>query len=194
MTTDIVIAEDTLAHKFDITDLGLQVYEPLSLDEWLTLGVNLFDKYNRIKWLIADWLAYGEREIGESVYQVIEDMYAKQTIYNYTSVAKNIPHAIRDKAIAFTTYQDLIPLSPDNRDIAISKLKSGEWKRKDVRQWKRELKGDTDTEQTITLQVRAFTIKDGILTVSFVAPDEAFQIAGYQAIVRKPAMSERLAG
>jgi hypothetical protein len=173
---------------FAIGLTGLTVIGTPSYEQWYLFGLQLTDRYNKLKWLISDWLAYGEATYGDEIYQIASDYWQPQTIANYVTTARRIPQSERRADVAFSIHSETTSLSPDNRKYALNMVASKQWTRDDLRDWKRALKtGETpmDSEQTITLQCKGFTVKNGMLTVTFVAPAETFEIVGYQAIVRK---------
>jgi hypothetical protein len=176
------------AGNFVISDTGLRVNGTPSYEQWEAFGLQLADKYNKLKWLISDWLAYGEDTYGDDIYQLASEYWQPQTIANYVTTARRIPQSERRADVVFSIHSETTSLSPDNRKYALNMVASKQWNRDDLRDWKRSLKtGETpmDSEQTITLQCKGFTVKNGILTVAFVAPSETFEIVGYQATVRK---------
>jgi hypothetical protein len=170
------------------TATGIQIVGKPSLETWSEFLLVLVSDYNRLKWHISDWLAYGEDAFGDDIYQFVSDHWQPQTIANYVSTARRIPHNERRADVAFSTHSEVASLSSENRKHALAMVASGEWNREDVREYKRGLKGlPQAVETTITLQYRAHKIVDGILTVQFVEPAEAYEIVGYKAIVRKRA-------
>jgi hypothetical protein len=179
---------EPVADAFAIGLTGLTVIGTPSYEQWYLFGLQLTDRYNKLKWLISDWLAWGETAYGDEIYQLASDYWQPQTIANYVTTARRIPHSERRADVAFSIHSETTSLSVADRKFALNMVASKQWTRDDLRDWKRTLKtGETpmDSEQTITLQCKGFTVKNGLLTAVFVAPAETFEIVGYQAIVRK---------
>ena len=184
MVTDLL----SLETGFKITTTGLEVYGIPSFEQWMKQGRELWFAKQSIQWCIGDWINFGEKAYGGKYEQALDETdYTLQTLENYAYTCRAILPTARRELVSFSNHSEVASLSEDDREYALDMLESKQWNRAQVRQWKKELKGDTNpTEQTITLQYRAHTIKAGILTVSFVAPDEVWQIAEYKAVVRKP--------
>jgi hypothetical protein len=179
-----------LAGTFVTTSVGLQVNGTPTYEQWVEFGKGLAADYNRLKWQISDWLAYGETAYGDDIYQLASEYWQPHTIDNYTSTARRIPPAERRADVVFSIHSECTSLSPADRKYALNMVASKQWNRDDLRDWKRSRKtgiAPLDTEQTITLQWKGHSVKDGMLHAIFVAPAEVWEIVGFQAIVRKKA-------
>lgn len=173
---------------FKITVTGLEVYGVPSFEQWMKQGRELWYAKQSIQWCIGDWINFGEKAYGGKYEQALDETdYTLQTLENYAYTCKAILPTARRENVSFSNHSEVASLPDDSREYALDMLESKQWNRAKVRQWKKELKGDTTPdEQIITLKYRAHTIKDGILTVSFVAPVDVWHIVGYKAIVSTP--------
>ena len=184
--TESAVTSDLVPDGFSIGLTGLQVTGQPTFEQWVDLMTSLAGQYDRLKWIIADAMAYGDDAYGDDIYQLVDDYWQPQTIANYTSTARRIPLAERNPDVVFSIHSEVASLDAVNRKHALGMVAAKVWNREDVRQFKRDIKGTAQpVEQTITLQWKGHTVKDGMLTAVFVAPENVWDIVGFQAIVRK---------
>ena len=190
MTTDLTITEN---EPFQITATGLQIAGKPTYEQWVQVGRELWYAKQSIQWCIGDWINYGDHAYGQKYTQAIaETDYQPQTLANYAYTANAFPHTARRENVSFSNHSEIASLKDDDRTFALDRLQSKQWSREDLRQWKREIKGTPEpTEQTITLQWRGHSVKNGILTAVFVAPDDVYEIVEFKAIVRRNPANER---
>lgn len=189
-TLTLHAAPAALDAGFRVTVTGLEIVGQPTFEQWTAFGVGLADKYNKLKWIIADWLAFGEDAYGDDIYQLASEYWQPQTIANYASTARRIPQLERRADVVFSIHSEVSSLTPEYRKYALDKVASKQWNREDLRDWKRSLKSglpQAGTEQTITLQWKGHTVKDGMLTAVFVAPAEFWDIVEFKAVVRRKA-------
>lgn len=183
--------------KYTLTDTALDITGDLSLAECEALVEQMRQGKDTAQWAVADALLYASERYPETYEQILDDTnWALQTARNYMTTARRIPRAVRRKGVSFSNHSELTSLSETDMVYALDKLDAKAWSRDDLRTWKRERRGTPEpSEEVITLQVKAYTVKDGILTVSFVEPENVLDVIGYQAIrvIRKPATQEAVA-
>lgn len=168
-------------------DTGLDITGSIPLAQCGQLLEQWRGNKDALTWHLADLLVYARDKYGDDIYQYLDQTnWSESTIANYMTTARKIPRAGRRVGVSFSNHSELTSLNPEQIAYALDKLESKEWTREDLREWKRELKGDNSShEQVITLQVKALTSRQGILTIEFIAPDERYEIIAYQAVVVK---------
>jgi hypothetical protein len=189
------VTREPATDAFAIGGYGLIVTGKPTYEQWVQVGRNLWTQKQKIQWNIGDWINHGEACYGEKYVQALRETdYTLQTLENYASVARKVPVEQRRKNISFSMYQEVAPLPLPERETLLDGVELGIVSRQDVRDYKRERRekaqsvgttASVTNDQTITLQCKGFTVKNGMLAVTFVAPSEVFEIVGYQAIVRK---------
>lgn len=184
--TDVYAPSD----GFQVTATGLLVTGKPSYEQWHDFMLQLADKYNKLKWLISDALAWGESTYGDDIYQLASEYWQPHTIDNYVSTARRIPMAERRADVVFSIHSETTSLSPEHRKYALAMVASKQWNRQDLRDWKQTLKtGETpmDSEQLITLRATDIVYKADKIVVVFDKPSG--DIVEFKAIVRKKAIA-----
>jgi hypothetical protein len=157
--------------RFQVTVTGLQVTGQPSWEQWVEYGRDLVADYNRLKWQISDWLAYGDDAFGDDIYQIVDEIWQPQTIANYTSTARRIPPSERRPDVVFSIHSEVASLDAVNRKHALDMVASKQWNRDDVREYKRNLKGlPLAVEQTITLRYTDIVYQADKIIVVFDKP------------------------
>lgn len=104
--------------KFTITRTGIQFNEELSFEEWEALGQQLAPVANSIRFIVGDWINYGEKRYGEKYEEALTRTgLALQTLKNYAWVTKNVETSVRTDVLDFTHHQ------------VVAKIKNGEEQR-----------------------------------------------------------------
>lgn len=162
-------ALETLENGFTVTLTGLQVTGTPSYEQWLEQGDYLWYAKQSIQFCIGDWVNYGEKAYGQKYTQAIDDTkYTLHTLQNIAYTCNAIPVPARRENVSFSGHSEVASLPEDKREMALDKLQSREWKREDVREYKRQLKGDTGKprKQAITITPEAVMV-DGRLRYLF---------------------------
>lgn len=103
--------------RFTLGETGIEGGDDATQEEWNELGLVLFKVEKASQWWLADWLntvnlvwKYSIENIAQTV-----EMDA-DTLYDWKSVAKNIPHPLRNGKLSFSHH----------RAVAYFKTKDGE--------------------------------------------------------------------
>jgi hypothetical protein len=92
--------------KFTITPTGIQFNQELSFEEWETLGQQIAPVANSIRFIVGDWINYGEKRYGEKYEAALARTgLAMQTLKNYAWVTKNVETSVRTDVLDFTHHQ-----------------------------------------------------------------------------------------
>lgn len=179
--------------RYTTTDTGLTVIKDMPFDDMVTTLEGLRQMGDKFKWSQADFLAYAEDKLGEDFDQMLDQTnWSSHSVKKLIRTARGIPRHIRTIQTSIWNHYELVGFTEDKQREALDKLVSKEWTREDLRKWKREQKGDDKpVEKTISLNVRAFKVVDGILQVAFDAPLETYKIIQYQAVVIEQKPLER---
>jgi hypothetical protein len=176
-----------VVEKFTIGTLGLEVTGHPTYDEWIEFGTVLHGLKQSLQWNIGDWIEYGEWAYGEKYAQAEDETkFSNGYLRTIALTARTFPKSERRVNVPFSTHTAIAYLPDDKRTYVLDMCERGEWTRGDVRGYQKQLKtGNTYTLETITLQWRWHTVKDGILTVAFVEPEGVYEIVGFKAIVKR---------
>ncbi len=92
---------------------GLKVGRAISEDEWLQVGGALNSLDKSIRWLIGDWMAYGEREYGKTYAEVAALFgYEEKTLYNLCWLCKRVKLSLRGEKLDIGHYMLLAAFDP----------------------------------------------------------------------------------
>lgn len=99
-----------------ITPTGARFDENLTLDEWADIGDRLGRQDSGLRWLIGDWMIYGNRRFGASAAIVAESSgLAIKTIANTVSVCTNIPQERRRLELSYTHHREVAYLDAEDQ-------------------------------------------------------------------------------
>ncbi len=102
--------------RFTLTPTGLRVSRGATREEWEDVGKRLRSVGKAWVWLVADWMAYGQRQwkvtfedasllVGRSV----------KTLYNWSSIAQNVDISRRREKLDFSHHAEVAKLNPEDQ-------------------------------------------------------------------------------
>lgn len=113
-STEVAILEPVAV---DITPVSWTPVEPMSFEDWSAAGANLQSIARSVNWLVGDWLAYGEKQYGETYTQAIEATGLEvQSLMNIASVARRVNPASRRRELSWSHHEAVASLEPAEQD------------------------------------------------------------------------------
>jgi len=107
-----------------LTPTGIEFLQELGHDDWVTLGGRLGNAGRSLGLLIGDWLVYGDGKINAGIYPKNEGgVYHDamiitgldyQTLANYASVARKVPHYLRKEHLSFEHHRKVAALKDEH--------------------------------------------------------------------------------
>lgn len=142
------------------------VIQHVSYDEWLERGKALYEAYNRIKWHLVDWLAYGMTHFPDEIEQAIfEAQIPERTVQNNMRIFRAYPTADdRVAGCSVSAHEAVIVLPPQQRYQVLEQAVSEGWNRDDVRDRVRQIKGDGGKVEPYRTDARIS--RDGVLHIA----------------------------
>jgi hypothetical protein len=110
MNTEIETTLQSAVLKF--TPVGIVINEGTQLETWASIGGELYRAGDKMKWWLADWAAFGERNYGELAEwcQVNGVDYGALRVYAY--VASHVQLLMRINTLTFSHHQIVAGLNP----------------------------------------------------------------------------------
>jgi len=134
---------------FQATPLGLMVGGAPTFDEWAAYGRGLQLVDRALRWVVGDWLCYGEARWGDMYAQAIEATgLATQSLLNCKWVAQRVPASRRREELPWSHHAEVASLEPEEQEDWLSAAQEEGWTRAELRQaikptnpgnWKAEL-------------------------------------------------------
>jgi len=124
--TDLVLPNQ----KVVLSDLGMEVTEALSFEEWLEVGAKIGRVQRATGFMLGDWLVYGERRFGQrtfwpdiptadmiyrKVYEAAANLHGMdwQTLQTYAYVSRNVPLSLRNESLSWEHHKKVAKLKND---------------------------------------------------------------------------------
>lgn len=104
-----------------VSKVGLQILGDLNKSEWLSMGPGFAAMGSTVKWIIADWLCYGDRKYGEMYREASEVLgLAEKTLRNLKYVASKVQLSSRGDNLSFTHHREVAAFSPERQKEILS--------------------------------------------------------------------------
>lgn len=114
--------------KCTLSRQGAIFNEKLSLSEWLHVGRTLNTIGSCYKFLLGDWLAYGEKEHGKTYEQAcIETGLDYTTLAHYKQVCGSIEYCRRRQNLSFSHHREVVDLTASEQDNWLQLADAGGW-------------------------------------------------------------------
>lgn len=125
----------TTTTAYRLTEQGLVIEGPLSLEEWTNLGHRLMGLHKGLPWMVGDWLAYGERQPwGEMYSQALGETGLEEgTLRNYKYVAQRYPARARVPGLSYSHHAAVAHLPDAQRQSWLVCARENGWSVADLR-------------------------------------------------------------
>ena len=137
-----------------VTDIGLELTESLSVNDYIELGskVSLLNK--SAPWLLADLLGFGEEKFGDQFSQIVDSFNCKpETLRNSLYVYNKWPKHRRRPELSFAHHQTCASLDPEIADRLLDLAVEKDFSIKELRAAKKEMfsiaNGDEKKEELV---------------------------------------------
>jgi hypothetical protein len=106
--------------QFTLTRTSLDVRGTASIDEWLAMGGMLRTVHGASKWLLGDWLNYGERTYGEKYAQALEATDLDyQGLADIAWTCRHIDPSRRREGVRFSVHREVAALPADQQNAIL---------------------------------------------------------------------------
>lgn len=118
-----------------VSEMGLTLPPDLSYDQCEAV-VAMFGYLHRLSaFAIGDALNHIERVYGETYAQAEKATgLNKNTLMTYASVCAKVPRSRRNKALPFSTHQEVAPLEPDEQKRWLREAAEKQWTKMELRE------------------------------------------------------------
>jgi hypothetical protein len=116
------------------TPVSLNLPADLTYEQWEQIGHYLGRLHRTSRWLLADWILYGEGAFGERYAQAVDaTLLSKKTLENYVSVAKSVPPSRRKESLSFSTHAEVAPLDAGKQRTWLARAETEKWSSRELR-------------------------------------------------------------
>ena len=125
---------------------GFGLNDGATFEEWVSVGEEIAAQHSAAAWDTADWLAFGDAQYpGESVRATAERLgVSAGKISRYIAIAKAYPVLRRRNTLAFSHYQEVVPLREEIAEALLDKAEAEGWSRHQLREAVREARRDSE--------------------------------------------------
>jgi N6-adenosine-specific RNA methylase IME4 len=114
------VTDRGLALPGRVSQIGLELPESLSFEEWQGIGETLKGVERSLMWWIGDWLRYGERRYGETYSQALDATdYSCGALMNAKSVAKRFETSRRRENLSWSHHAEVAALEKQEADALL---------------------------------------------------------------------------
>jgi hypothetical protein len=100
----------------------------LSFEEWERVGYALADIDQSFRWLLGDWLVYGEWKYGEKYAQAIDmTRFNFNRLKDYAWVAGNVHISVRTEGLSWSHHREVAKLPPDKQAEWLALALANDW-------------------------------------------------------------------
>lgn len=121
--------------SFTLTDVGIVPADNASQDDWARLEMVLHKLHRSFRWILADWLAFGDQHRwGDKYVDVAKWTGLKEkTLREYAYVAANVGLSIRMDKLSFAHHQLVAALPREQQEMWLKRALDGKWGTKRLR-------------------------------------------------------------
>lgn len=135
--------DDVGALHGQLSDVGYELPEGLSYEEWSSEAPTLIRVAQSSMWWLGDWLRYGEHNYGEKYAQAIDATgLSLTTLKNAQWVADRIPPRERRVDVPFSHHRAVAALDPKPRRALLRRVAEDHLSEHDTRNAVREIKAE----------------------------------------------------
>lgn len=143
---DNIIRNSSVRELRAATDgTSLSLPEHLPVEEWTTIGQQIYSMSNSSSWWIGDWIVFGQDKYPDRYRSAIANTSLDyQTLRNYAWIARTFPPIRRRWEVSFQHHMEVAALPADQQDHWLSFAAKFKWSRNELR---RQIKtsGEIDT-------------------------------------------------
>ncbi|RNL86219.1 antibiotic biosynthesis protein [Halostreptopolyspora alba] len=117
------------------TEVGLQIPDDLTYEDWQRAGCQLSGIVNSSMWWLGDWLVYGKNHYGDRYKRGIHEAGLQyQTLRNYAWVAQRFEMERRRGALSFQHHAEVASLPVEDQDQWLDRAEKLNWTTKQLRE------------------------------------------------------------
>jgi len=138
---------------------SLSIPAAITIDEWVTIGEELFVISDASIWWLGDWLVYGQDRYPDRYKRAIERTSLQyKTLRNYAWVARKFEVSRRRDTLSFQHHAEVAALPQDEQDVW---LDCAEFLRLPVTELRRQIKAagsGSDAQPSVPEEIFGFDI------------------------------------
>jgi len=151
---------NTIGQIYTSTKVGLVLPPDIPYMEWEDIGINLARAKETVKFMLGDWLNYGENAYGEKYAQAIDNVtYDYAYLRNIAYVCRNVEMSRRRDSLSFSHHTEVAHLDPDLQDLWLQTAEDQGLNSKVLRQAIKDAKGiDEKKEYSVEINIEHIQI------------------------------------
>lgn len=117
-----------------ISEVGLELPDGLSVEEWSKAGRRLSQIDRAVQWWIGDWLNYGERTYGDKYADAVEITgYSEKTLRNFAYVARAVEMSRRRDDLSWSHHAEVASFGGAEQDRWLMAAEANGWSKGKLR-------------------------------------------------------------
>jgi hypothetical protein len=117
-----------------VTQVGLQIPESLSYEDWENAGKKLVRMANTSAWCLGDWILHGQEHFHERYRYAAENAGLDyQTLRNYAWVSRKVPQERRHHQLSFQHHAEVASLDAAEQIRWLRLAEANSWTRNNLR-------------------------------------------------------------
>ena len=158
------MAADSPRAKVLTTEVGLQIPDKLTFEDWERAGRQLSGIMNSSSWWLGDWLVYGKEHYSDRYERgILAAGLQYQTLRNYAWVAGRFKLRRRRTALSFQHHAEVASLPAEDQDQWLDRAEKLSWSTKQLREGIRLARGDQAAEVAQDQAMRRLLVPDSRL-------------------------------
>jgi len=151
---------NTIGQIYTSPKVGLVLPPDLPYMEWEDIGIKLARAKETVKFMLGDWLNYGENAYGEKYAQAIDSVtYDYSYLRNIAYVCRNVEMSRRRDSLSFSHHTEVAHLDPDLQDLWLQTAEDQGLNSKVLRQAIKDAKGiDEKKEYSVGINIEHIAI------------------------------------
>jgi len=141
------------------TSTGLILPANLSFEDWVEIGTQLRSAKEMVKFMLGDWLNFGENAYGEKYAQaLLATDYDYDSLRNISYVCRKVPLSLRRDELSFSHHQAVAPLAEDLQRITLDCAVKDKETVKEIREHVKGIKasdGPTKTTYSVIMNINS---------------------------------------
>lgn len=158
------MAAESPRAKVLTTNVGLQIPDKLTFEDWERAGRQLSGIMNSSAWWLGDWLVYGKEHYSDRYERgILAAGLQYQTLRNYAWVAGRFTLCRRRAALSFQHHAEVASLPAEDQDQWLDRAEELNWSTKQLREGIRFGRGDQAADVARNHAMRRLLVPDSRL-------------------------------
>jgi hypothetical protein len=131
----------------------LSLAEGIPFNEWREIGEQLERVSDSSLWWVADWAAYGDRWYRKDYGPALEQIWARKSLQNLASVARQVEPSRRREGLTFTHHACVASLTPAEQDDWLDDAERQGWSMRELREELQRARGVLASVPTLSVKL-----------------------------------------